>query len=110
MMSCHKGTALPAGSTGKEAPRRARPSSSPVEITTMMSPAYTKRAVPRWMRPLRRSDAPLSTCVPAHRARIKTGNVDAQCGHMVLVAGRHVGMDHLARIDDAIEFGLRDKP
>ena len=39
MKSPHRGTALPTGSTGKETPRSASPSSSPVEIATTTSTA-----------------------------------------------------------------------
>src|SRR5258707_1029083 len=37
--SCHSGTARPGASTGRETPSSARPSSNPVEVATMMSPA-----------------------------------------------------------------------
>ena len=39
MTSCHNGTALPAGSAGRETPSSANPSSNPAEIATTISPA-----------------------------------------------------------------------
>jgi len=39
MTSCHNGTALPAGSAGRETPSSANPSSNPAEIAITISPA-----------------------------------------------------------------------